>query len=114
MGEDILDVIEHYGSQDKIFYVHFQTISNALPEPFHEVFVDAPGYYDPIKVLQKLRQIGFNGIIIPGHTPRVIGDGQYCDRARAMTVGYLKGILRTLDAVDRADKVSSAVSGACS
>lgn len=106
MGEDILDLIDHYGSQNKIFYVHLQTISNALPEPLHEVFVDMPSYYDPIKVLQKLRQIGFNGLIIPGHTPRVIGDGQYCERARAMSVGYLKGILRTLDAVDQMGNVA--------
>jgi mannonate dehydratase len=104
MGEDILDVIGHYGRQSKIFYVHFQTISNALPDPLHEIFVDMPGYYDPIRVMDKLRDVGFRGLIIPGHTPRVIGDGQYCERARAMTVGYLKGILRTLDAVAGKDK----------
>lgn len=97
MGEDIFDVIEHYGGQGKIFYVHFQTISNALPAPLNEIFVDMPGYYDPIEVLRKLREVGFHGLIIPGHTPRVIGDGQYCERARAMTVGYLKGIVRTLE-----------------
>jgi mannonate dehydratase len=108
MGEDMLDVIEHFGRQSKIFYVHFQTISNALPEPLHEIFVDMPGYYDPIQVMNKLRQVGFNGLIIPGHTPRVIGDGQYCERARAMTVGYLKGILRTLEAVAGQETPSSA------
>jgi len=97
MGENISDVIEYYGRQNKLFYVHFQTISNALPQPFHEIFVDMPGYYDPIEVLEKLRESGFHGLIIPGHVPRVIGDGQWCERGRAMTVGYLKGILRTLE-----------------
>jgi len=97
MGENIPDVIEHYGRQDKLFYVHFQTISNALPEPLYEVFVDMPGYYDPIEIMQKLREVGFRGLIIPGHVPRVIGDGQWCERSRAMTAGYLKGILRTLE-----------------
>ncbi|MGV3510088.1 MAG: mannonate dehydratase [Sphingobacteriaceae bacterium] len=101
MGEDILDVIEHYGKQNKLFYVHFQTISNSLPEKgaLHEVFVDMPGYYDPIEVMQKLREVGFNGLIIPGHVPRIIGDGQWCERSRGMTAGYLKGILRTLEQV---------------
>lgn len=97
MGEDIEDVIDHYGQQDKIFYVHFQTISNCLPEALHEVFVDMPGYYDPVEVLQKLRDVGFKGLIIPGHVPKVIGDGPWCERSRAMTVGFLNGILRTLN-----------------
>lgn len=99
MGEDIPDVIDHYGIQHKIFYVHFQTISNALPgnDKLNEVFVDMPGYYDPIDVMQKLKDVGFNGLIIPGHVPRIIGDGQWCERSRAMTAGYLKGILRTIE-----------------
>ncbi|RYZ47259.1 MAG: mannonate dehydratase, partial [Chitinophagaceae bacterium] len=101
MGEDILDVIDHYGRQDKLFYVHFQTISNALPGQgaLNEVFVDMPGYYDPVAVLQKFREVGFNGLIIPGHVPRIIGDGQWCERSRAMTAGYLKGIVKTLEQV---------------
>lgn len=99
MGEDIPDVIARYGKQDKIFYVHFQTISNSLPEPLHEVFVDMPGYYDPVEVMQKLREAGFRGLIIPGHVPAVTGDGPWCERSRALTVGYLKGILRTLESV---------------
>jgi mannonate dehydratase len=97
MGENIPEVIDHYGKQNKLFYVHFQTISNCLPEPLHEIFVDMPGYYDPIEIMQKLREVGFKGLIIPGHVPRVIGDGQWCERSRAMTSGYLKGILRTLE-----------------
>ena len=56
-----------------------------------------PDYYDSIEIMQKLREAGFYGLIIPGHVPRVIGDGQWCERSRAMTAGYLKGILRTLE-----------------
>ena len=93
MGEDILDTIEHYGRQKKLFYAHFQTISNSLPEPLHEVCVDEPGYDDPYAVLAKLDEVGFNGIIIPGHVPAVEGDGPYMERSRAFTVGYLKGVV---------------------
>ena len=58
---------DYYGRQNKLFYVHFQTISNnALPQPLHEVFVDMPGYYDPMEVMQKLREVGFHGLITPG------------------------------------------------
>jgi mannonate dehydratase len=96
MGENIPDVIDHYGRQQKIFYVHFQTISNCLPDALHEVFVDEPGYYDPLEILQKLREVNFNGLIIPGHVPRIIGDGIYCERSRSFTVGYLNGMLKAL------------------
>jgi mannonate dehydratase len=99
MGEDILDVIDHYSKDNKIFYVHFQTISNSLKDSdrLNEVFVDEPGYYDVVAVLKKLNEVGFNGLIIPGHVPRMIGDGKWCERSRAFTVGYLKGIMKTLE-----------------
>ena len=100
MGEDILDVIDHFAHKGKIFYVHFQTISNALPEPLHEVFVDEPGYYNVYEVLKKLREVGFSGLIIPGHVPMVEGDGRWKERSRAFTAGYLKGILRAMNHSD--------------
>ncbi|WP_428939590.1 mannonate dehydratase [Fontivita pretiosa] len=100
MGEDILDVIDHYSAMNKIFYVHFQTISNPLPQPLHEVFVDQKGWYDPVAVLKKLRDVGFRGLIIAGHVPRVIGDGVWCEQSNAYTAGFMRGILRALDQLD--------------
>ena len=100
MGEDIPAVIDHYAKQNKIFYVHFQTISNCLPKPLHEVFVDQKGYYDSFDVLKKLRDVGFRGLIIPGHVPHVEGDGKYCERSRAFTIGFLKGMMRAMDRLD--------------
>ena len=100
MGEDICNVIDHYAKAGKLFYVHFQTISNALPEPLHEVFVDEKGYYDPVTVLKKLRDVGFRGLIIAGHVPRVIGDGTWCEQSNAYTAGFLRGILRAMDRFD--------------
>lgn len=100
MGEDIPAVIEHFAAQDKIFYVHFQTISNCLPEPLHEVFVDEPGYYDPLDILKKLRDSGFRGLVIPGHVPIAEGDSRFGEKSNCFTVGYLRGILRTLDRLD--------------
>jgi len=96
MGEDIPEVIDHYARANKLFYVHFQTISNALPAPLHEVFVDEPGYYDTFEILKKLRDVGFQGLIIPGHVPSMSGDGKWQERSRAFTVGYLNGILRSV------------------
>jgi len=95
MGADIPEVIEYFGERDEIEYVHFQTVSGALPK-FHEVFVDQEGYYDPETILQQLHDVGFDGMIMPGHVPTLQGDGSWNERGRAFTIGYLKGIIDTI------------------
>ncbi|SHJ08068.1 mannonate dehydratase [Pseudozobellia thermophila] len=103
MGADIDEVTEYFGKQDKLVYVHFQTVSNSLSNGssrFNEVFVDMPGYYDPVKVLRKLKEVGYKGMIMPGHVPKVIGDGSWEERGRAFTIGYIKGIMATLGQED--------------
>ena len=96
MGEDINEVTEYFGKQDKLVYVHFQTVSSPLPK-FHEVFVDMPGYYDPVAVLKKLKAVGFKGMVMPGHVPKMIGDGSWEERGRSFTIGYIKGIMAALN-----------------
>jgi mannonate dehydratase len=114
MGEDIPDVVRHFGAQGKIAYVHFQAVRGSVP-CFHETFVDEGDYggFDAWQVLQTLQEVGFRGVMIPGHVPQMEGDiewrtgesysgtpyqhpmGGY--RARAFTIGYLRGMLRALD-----------------
>lgn len=100
MGEDINEVTEYFAKQDKLIYVHFQTVSNSLAHgntKFNEVFVDMPGYYDPVSVLKKFKEVGFNGMIMPGHVPKIIGDGSWEERGRSFTIGYMKGIIAALN-----------------
>lgn len=95
MGADIHDVIDYFGPRDKITYVHFQTVSGPLPK-FNEIFVDQDGYYDPESVLKHLYDVGFDGMLIPGHVPKLLNDGSWNERGRAFTVGYLKAMLDTI------------------
>ncbi|MCY3998830.1 MAG: mannonate dehydratase [Flavobacteriaceae bacterium] len=99
MGEDINMVTEYFAKRNKIVYVHFQTISNSLDgnTKFNEVFVDMPGYYDPISILSKLKEVGFKGMIMPGHVPKIIGDESWKERGRSFTIGYIKGVISTLN-----------------
>ena len=96
MGQDLYEVIDYFGPQDKLTYVHFQTVSGTVPE-FHEIFIDQPGYYDPVTMLKKLKDSGFNGMIMPGHVPKVEGDGPWKERSRAYTIGYIKGIMASIN-----------------
>lgn len=100
MGEDIPAMIDHFAAQDKIFYVHFQTISNCLPKPLHEVYADEPGYYDTFEILKKLRDAGFRGLVIPGHVPISEGDSRFGEKSNCFTVGYFRGILHAVDRMD--------------
>jgi len=106
MGADLEAVIEQFA--DRIEYVHMQTISGPLPS-FHEVFVDEEGYYDPYEIIAALDRVGFTGLLIPGHVPKLEGDGQWLghddrspldlqsggwkERGRAYTIGHLTGLL---------------------
>jgi len=94
MGEDLGEVIKHFGDQNKIFYVHLRKVKGAAPK-FHEVFVDQ-GNYNEFQVMKQLKQVGFDGVIIPDHVPHIEGDTKWGHRARAYAIGYLKSTLKRL------------------
>jgi mannonate dehydratase len=109
MGADLGKTIQYFGDRDEIAYVHFQTISDTLPT-FNEVFLDQEGYYEPHEVIRELDDVGFSGMVIPGHVPKLEGDRQYLDhddrsdldvkgyggwkeRGRAFITGYLRCLI---------------------
>lgn len=94
MGENLFEVIEYFGTRDELVYVHFRNVEGIVPS-FHETFLDE-GNFDEYEILRALSDIGFSGMIIPDHVPKLEGDGGWKQRGRAYTVGYLQGMLRTL------------------
>ncbi|WP_238709266.1 mannonate dehydratase [Natronorubrum halophilum] len=92
MGEDLEEVIRYFGERDELFYVHFRDVEGTVPK-FNETFVDE-GNYDEYRLLALLDQVGFDGIMIPDHTPHLEDDTDWEHRGRAFTVGYLRGMLR--------------------
>lgn len=93
MHEDLFDVIEYFGERDEITYVHYRDVEGKIPS-FTETFVDE-GNYDEYDVLDALISVGFSGMIIPDHVPKIEGDGPWKRQGRAYTVGYLKGMLKS-------------------
>ncbi|SDK54930.1 mannonate dehydratase [Natronorubrum texcoconense] len=92
MGEDVAEVIRYFGERDEIFYVHFRDVDGTVPA-FKETFVDE-GNYDEYALLALLDEVGFEGMMIPDHTPHLEDDTDWEHRGRAFTVGYLRGMLR--------------------
>jgi len=96
MNEDIYEGLRFFGERDEIVYVHFRDVEGTVPA-FNETFVDE-GNYDSHEVLKILDDVGFSGVITSDHVPELVGDEPPLrPRGRAYTVGYLRGILESLN-----------------
>ena len=47
-----------------------------------------------------IKQIGFDGFMIPDHVPKVDGDSAWNQQGRAHAVGYMKALLEIVDKLD--------------
>lgn len=89
MGKDVLSSIRDFGRAGKIFKVHFRNVSAPLPH-FVETFVDN-GYMDMYQVMKTLREVNFDGVIIPDHIPLMANDPRV---GTAYTIGYMKALVQ--------------------
>jgi len=67
-GKDPEEMIRYFGAQ-KIWKIHFRNVSAPLPH-FVETFMDN-GYYDMYKIMKALRDVDYDGIVIPDHVPHM-------------------------------------------
>ena len=93
-GEDVPAVIHYFGQREKIFYVHFRNIVGTVPR-YTEVFPHE-GDGDMVANLRALREVGYEGYVVPDHHAGLIGDSDWAHCSRAWHVGYLKGLMQAL------------------
>ena len=93
MGADVIEAIHYFGERKKLFKVHFRNVSNPMPEPWRETFID-DGYMDMHRVMQALREVEFDGCIIPDHIPAMIGGGR---TGLAYSIAYMRGLLQAVE-----------------
>jgi len=91
---DVYEAIEKYGRQGKIAYVHFRNVRGKVPL-YQEVFVDE-GDLDMVRAMQGLVDVGYDGIIIPDHTPEMTCGAPW-HAGMAFALGYIKGVMQTVD-----------------
>ena len=94
---DVYQAIDQYTRQKAIAYVHFRNIKGKVPK-YHEVFLDE-GDVDMVKALKIYRKNGYDGVMIPDHTPQMTCAASW-HAGMAFALGFIRGILRTLDAQD--------------
>ena len=95
-GAGVLDAIRHFGEKGQLFYVHFRDVQGSVND-FTECWL-GEGNCDPAETIRTLRQVGFNGFIIPDHVPHMTDDTDWCHRGRAWTVGYIQALLDAVEA----------------
>lgn len=92
---DIYQVADHYSKQAKIGYVHCRNIEGRLPN-YREVFIDE-GDVDMIEVLRILHRNGFDGVVIPDHTPQMACAAPW-HAGMAYALGWLRAVLTMIGA----------------
>jgi len=76
---------------------HFRDVKGTVPK-FSESFVNE-GNCDMFQVMKTLKNIGFDGFMIPDHVPHIIDDTEWGHRGRAYTIGYMTAFLELLDSM---------------
>lgn len=66
---DTYEAVDEYSREGAIAYIHFRNVSGKVPH-YHETFVDE-GDVDMLRVLCILKRNGFDGMLIPDHTPQM-------------------------------------------
>jgi mannonate dehydratase len=89
-GEQIFDVIRWFGTRKKIFNVHFRNIRGRFLN-FQETFID-DGDVDMLKAMRAYKEVGYDGMMMPDHVPKVEGDASEA-QGFAFALGYIKALI---------------------
>jgi mannonate dehydratase len=95
MTDDLPEVIRHFGSQNKIFFVHFRDVRGTA-DHFEETFHDE-GKTDMLACMRAYRDVGYEGVARPDHIPTMEGDRSgghpgYTTIGRLFAIGYMVGL----------------------
>lgn len=66
-GTDVYATAERYSQAGRLAYVHLRNVQGKAPH-YHEMFID-DGDADMVRLLRILHRNGFDGVLIPDHTP---------------------------------------------
>lgn len=91
---DVYDAVDRYSGQGRIAYLHLRNVRGKVPH-YRETFIDE-GDVDMIRVLSILKRNGFDGVIIPDHTPQMSCSAPW-HAGMAHTIGFMLAALKMLD-----------------
>ena len=89
----VYEAVDEYSRQKRIGYVHFRNVRGKAPF-YKETFID-DGDVDMARVLAILQRNGFDGVIIPDHTPQMACAAPW-HAGMAYAMGYMKAAMKSL------------------
>ncbi len=93
---NVREMIEFFGPKGCIAYVHFRDVQGSVPR-FAECFI-GEGNYNAAQTMRLLKTSGFTGFVLDDHVPRMVGDEGWNFRGRAHAIGYMQGLLDSIEA----------------
>lgn len=90
---DLYQAVEAYSRQRKLAYAHCRNVTGKVPN-YRETFID-DGDIDIVRVLRILKQNGFEGVLIPDHTPQMQCSAPW-HAGMAFALGYLRAALQVI------------------
>ncbi len=93
--DNVVNALRHFGGQQKLFYIHFRDVQGPM-DCFNECFI-GDGNVDTLEVIKTLKDVNFDGFMIPDHVPQMDGDADWNQRGRAHAVGYMKALIEVAD-----------------
>ncbi len=97
MGRDTIEPIRYFGERGQIVYVHLRDVQGTANN-FRECFINE-GQCNTFEVMKTLKEVGFNGIMIPDHVPHLVEDTSWGHRGRAYAIGYMTALLEQVNAL---------------
>jgi mannonate dehydratase len=90
----VYDVVERYAEAGRIAYIHFRNVRGKVPS-YLETFVDE-GDIDMPRVIQILGAHGYDGVLIPDHTPELTCAAPW-HAGMAYALGYMRALLQSAE-----------------
>ncbi|GAA1684797.1 mannonate dehydratase [Microbacterium lacus] len=96
--QDIYEVVEHFVATGRIQYVHLRNVQGRVPD-YRETFIDE-GYVDMQRILRILHEGGFDGVVIPDHTPLIATSSPW-HTGMAYALGWIRSAMKAVGALER-------------
>jgi len=95
---DVYEAVDRYSGQGKLGYVHLRNVAGKVPH-YRETFID-DGEVDMTRVLAILHRNGFEGVVIPDHTPQMNCAAPW-HAGMAHTLGFVAAVKAMLESQAR-------------
>jgi mannonate dehydratase len=87
---EVYEAVDTYSRQGRIAYIHLRNVTGKVPH-YRETFID-DGDVDMVRILDILARNGFDGVVIPDHTPQMTCTAPW-HAGMAHTLGFIAAVL---------------------